>query len=194
MVKKNLQRLVRPLQYLALIGLALITVKSMDLLTGAEQVHALPEYTTRTGEPCSACHVSAGGGGPRTMVGLLWAARGRPDILPELPGMLIAPGVEDGAELYDTACAGCHGLSGEGLVGISLVNRDISRAAMRVFITQGIPELEMPPFAGQFTDSQLDALTDFATELSRGVVPPEEYPLPTPAFTCDPVATDTCGE
>ena len=68
-----------------------------------------PEYATLTGEGCATCHVSPGGGGPRTLRGLLWAVRGKPAKVPTLPGVLIAPNVTDGAELYDIACAACHG-------------------------------------------------------------------------------------
>jgi mono/diheme cytochrome c family protein len=177
---------------IALVGL--FTYFGVGLVMGERPVHALPEYAVRTGEPCATCHVSAGGGGPRTLRGLLWAARGRPDQVPELPGQLIAPGIEGGLELYDIACAGCHGFNGEGLFGISLVDRGgISPGTVRSFILNGIPDLGMPAFAERFTPEQLQALTAFVADLTAGNRPPDEYPLPTPAFTCQPVDEPACG-
>ena len=189
-----LRKIILPLQLLVLAGLAIGTMKGMETLTGSQSVHALPEYTPRTGEPCSACHVSAGGGGPQTMSGLLWAARGRPDQLPELPGMLLAPGLTDGGELYDLACAGCHGINGEGASAMGLANQEMSRASMRDFIVDGIPELDMPGFEGQFTDEQLELLTDYAIAIGRGEIAPAEYLLPTPAFRCEAMSEAECGE
>ncbi len=178
---------------LLILLLALAAYIGVSGLLGGSTVHALPEYTTRTGESCATCHVSAGGGGPRTLRGLLWSARGRPDQVPELPGLQLAPGVTSGAELYDIACTGCHGLNGEGLLGISLANRPISRGAHRSFILRGIPNLGMPAFEGQLSDAQLEALVDFVTAMGRGEVLPDEFPLPPPELACDPVAPSTCG-
>ena len=155
--------------------------------------HALPEFSTRTGEPCAACHVNPGGGGPRTLRGLLWAARGRPDQIPQLPGSLVDPQITDGLELYDIACAGCHGLSGEGLFAINLAGQGISRAAARTFIRDGIPDLGMPAFGEQLTAEQLEALAAFTAELGEGQPIPREYPLPPPEFICQPTATTICG-
>jgi mono/diheme cytochrome c family protein len=123
---------------------------------------------------------------------MLWAARGRPDDVPELPGNLIAPGAEAGIELYDIACAGCHGRNGEGLFGISLAERGISQAAARSFIRDGIPELGMPAFEGQFTPEQLQTLSEFVAEMSEGAVPREEYPLSAPENNCS-TGTTPCG-
>lgn len=185
--------LIRFLQTLSIALLALIVYLGLRLSMGEQPVHALPEYAVRTGEPCAACHVSAGGGGPRTLRGLLWAARGRPDLVPELPGQIIAPGVEDAQELYDIACSGCHGFQGEGLFGISLADRGISQAAVRSFVQSGIPELGMPSFEGKLTDEQLHALTQFVAEMGEGQVPPNEYSLPPPEFSCMPVTGSLCG-
>src|SRR3990170_4668320 len=73
-MKRSLSRLIRLLRRSALVALALGLFLGMTLWVGSRPVQALPEYATRTGEPCAACHVSAGGGGPRTLRGLLWAA------------------------------------------------------------------------------------------------------------------------
>lgn len=193
MMRRLLSSLTRFAQILAIGVLALTVYLGLRLWWGEQPVHALPEYAPRTGEPCATCHVSAGGGGPRTLRGLLWAARGRPDEVPELPSQVIAPGVDDGQELYDIACAGCHGFRGEGLFGISLADRGISQGAVRSFVQQGIPELGMPSFEGQFTDEQLRALTQFVADMGAGQVPPDEYPLPPPEFNCMPLTGSLCG-
>ena len=102
--------LLRLAQMSLILAMALITYFGIRVWLENEQAaHALPEFTERTSEPCAACHVNPGGGGPRTLRGLLWAARGRPDDIPPLPGKLISPDITDGLELYDIACAGCHG-------------------------------------------------------------------------------------
>lgn len=175
---------VRAAQTFAIVAIALVAYFSVRLWLGERPAHALSEYAARTGESCGTCHVSAGGGGPRTLRGMLWAARGRPDTIPELPGQLIAPGVGDGMALYDVACAGCHGFGEEGLVAMGLAGRGISRAATRSFIQRGIPDLGMPAFEGQFTPEQLEALLLFVTEISAGEGPPATYPLAAPEQNC----------
>ena len=185
--------LTRLAQMTAVILLAFITYAWVRALFGEPPVHSLPEYSSRTGETCAVCHVSAGGGGPRTLRGLLWAARGRPDQVPTLPGMLIAPGVENGLELYDIACAGCHGYSRSGLFAIGLADSRISKGAVRSFVVNGIPELNMPIFEGQFTPDQLETLVQFVADLGDGQIPPDEYPLPPPEFICAPAEPTLCG-
>jgi mono/diheme cytochrome c family protein len=181
------------MQMLLVAFMALAAYTAVRLWSGEQPVHALPEFAERTGEPCATCHVNPGGGGPRTLRGLLWAARGRPDVVPELSNALLAPGVADGGELYDIACAGCHGLRGEGLFAINLAERDISPPALRRFIHNGIPELGMPSFEGKFTEEQLDALVQYVRQLGEGQVPPHEYPLPPPEFRCEMTITPACG-
>lgn len=168
-----------------------IVVMGLAFWIGVTTVHALPEYATRTGEACAACHVSAGGGGPRTLRGLLWAARGRPDKVPALPNMLIAPRVTDGAEMYDIACAGCHGLKGEGLFAIELIGTGIGSGAARTFILDGIPARGMPGFDGQFTDAQLKMLVTYVVGLGNGSIAPplDKYPLAPGKLAC---LTPTC--
>jgi mono/diheme cytochrome c family protein len=167
--------------------LAFSALTFIILLSTSYTVHALPEYAARTGESCAVCHVSAGGGGPRTMRGLLWAAQGKPDKVPTLPGKLIAPGVTDGVELYQIACGGCHGLKGEGLSALRLVNTKISPNTIQRFTLQGIPKFGMPAFDGQFTKEQMDTLITFVAGISSGEIPPppDSYPLPPPIFRCE---------
>jgi mono/diheme cytochrome c family protein len=112
-----------------------------------------------------------------------------------MPGVLMAPGVIDGSELYDIACAGCHGFDGEGLFAMSLVERGISKPALNTFINYGIPLLGMPGFEGQFSDDQLDALIDYLAGLGSGDIEPrpQSFPLPPALLTCDPLLEETCG-
>lgn len=183
----------RLLQTLVVLGLALAAYLLVGLALGERTVHALPEYAERTGEPCATCHVSAGGGGPRTLRGMLWTARGRPDEVPDLPGQLLAPTANEGFELYDIACAGCHGSQGQGLFGIGLADRGISATAIRSFIINGIPELGMPAFDGRFTPEQLETLAQFVARMGEGDVPPDEYPLPAPQHECIDAEAPSCG-
>jgi len=193
-MNETIRSLIRLAQMSLILVMAYAAYVSVRMwLDGEQAVHALPEYSERTGEPCGACHVNPGGGGPRTLRGLLWAARGRPDDVPQLPGMLISPDITDGLELYDIACAGCHGNSGEGLYAIDLAQRGISKAATRSFIRRGIPELGMPVFEGQFTDEQLEALSAFVAELGLGPPLPSEFLLPPAKFACLATAPMSCG-
>ncbi|MFQ5613413.1 MAG: c-type cytochrome [Anaerolineae bacterium] len=193
------------IQYGLIILVVVTIVGLVSLLGPPRQANALPEYAIRTGEPCATCHVSPGGGGPRTLRGLLWAARGRPDQVPILPNILIAPGVSDGAELYDIACAACHGHKGEGLFGTALAGTALRESKIRSNTLRGRQRSGMPAFEGQFTAEQLDALVVYVADLAAGVVepPPETYPLPPGQLTCSagvelpdgvsPPARPACG-
>lgn len=186
--------LIRTVQISSIFVVSLVAYIGISLLLHVDRpVHALPEFSDRTGEPCGTCHVNPGGGGPRTLRGLLWAAQGRPDAVPELPGMLISPSVTDGLELYDFGCAGCHGASGEGNSAIGLAEKEISKAAARSFIRDGIPDLGMPAYGDSLTTEQIEALAEFVSELSSGPPLAVEYPLPTPEFTCQPIEPASCG-
>ncbi|MBE3037629.1 MAG: cytochrome c [Chloroflexi bacterium] len=162
-----------------LLASAIFTALMMVLFAEIPPVKALPEYSSLTGESCGVCHVNPGGGGPRTLRGLLWAARGKPVQLPALPTMLLAPDVQDGIELYGIACAGCHGAKGEGSSAIGLAGTGISAGATRSYLLKGIQSLGMPGFKGQLTDAQVDGLVDFVTNLADSKVPPppDSYPL-----------------
>ncbi len=174
---KTLQQAVRA--PLVLVTGALFAALLMVLLAGARPVKALPEYASLTGQSCGVCHVNPGGGGPRTLQGLLWAARGKPAQLPPVPAVLLAPDVQDGIELYKIACSGCHGVSGEGSSAIGLKGSNVSALATRSYLLGGIPALGMPAFKGQFTAAQFDALVNFVTALADNKVSaiPNTYPL-----------------
>ena len=179
-------KLILLLQY-GIIALAVIGVfAAVSLLAPPTPAHALPEFAARTGEPCATCHVSPGGGGPRTLRGMLWAARGRPEQVPRLPNVLIAPGVEEGSELYDVACAACHGAKGEGLFGAELAGTLLRERKIRSAIERGRERSGMPSFKDQFTDDQLQALVAYVAGLSNGTIapPPDTYPLEPGILTC----------
>jgi mono/diheme cytochrome c family protein len=185
----------KPLHWIALIFLVVATILVSGLLTYEQPVHALPEYSSRTNEACGACHVNPGGGGPRTMAGLMWSAQGNPDVLPVLD-INMAPGVTDGAELYDIGCAGCHGLSGEGLFGTAIVGSGLRGRKIETAIVRGRERSGMPAYEGQLTDEQLMVLVDYVAGLASGQIepPPSSYPLPAGQMDCDPVSgVEKCG-
>jgi len=193
--------LIHYLQLLAIAGIAVFIF--LAIASWSRPVHALPEYAKRTSESCATCHVNPGGGGPRTLRGALWAARGKPDQVPNLPGVLLAPGVTDGAELFEIACSTCHGLNGEGLFGKEIANSGLKDNKIRANILSGRLQSGMPSFEGMFTAAQLQALVDYAVSLANGTaeIPPLEYPLESPAFNCSAQSpssastgsTTTCG-
>lgn len=186
--------LVHYLQLLAISGVAVFVL--LVIASASHSAHALPEYARRTGESCATCHVNPGGGGPRTLRGALWAAKGKPDAVPSLPGVLLAPGVSDGAELYDIACATCHGHYGEGLFGRELANTGLKANKISSNILKGRLQSGMPAFNGMFTEAQLQSLVEYVAALADGTaeIPPAEYPLESPAFNCSAQSTSTaCG-
>ncbi len=185
----------KPFHWIVLTFLAVATILVSGLLTDERQAHALPEYSSRTEEACGACHVNPGGGGPRTMAGLMWSAQGNPDVLPILT-INIAPGVTNGAELYDIGCAGCHGLSGEGLFGTAIVGSGLQERKVETAIVRGRERSGMPAYEGQLTDEQLAALVAYTAGLASGQIepPPTSYELPAGDFTCDPIpGAEKCG-
>jgi hypothetical protein len=192
---KHRTRILAVIQFFVILLFFIVTFLAVSVITGERPAQALPEYTTRLGEPCVTCHVNPGGGGPRTLRGMLWSARGRPDDVPYMPGVLLEPSAKDGPDLYDIACAGCHGFEKEGLFAMSLVDRGISKPALRSFIINGIPLLGMPGFEGQFDDDQLETLIDYLAKLGSGEIEPrpKDFPLPPPSFVCDPILVENCG-
>ena len=189
-------RLIRFFQLLLSAILGLGVFLAIGFFDSIQPVHALPEYTSRTGEACATCHVNPGGGGPRTLRGLLWAAQGRPDEVGELANILIAPGVSDGLELYDIACASCHGSSGEGLFGAALVGSGLQESKISSSILRGRERSGMPAYEGQFTEEQLAILVQYVADLSSGIInpPPASYPLESEQFGCvKNIKAESCG-
>jgi mono/diheme cytochrome c family protein len=187
-MKRFFAGLIRSIKFFAILSILSAVVFGVMLLSDAPTAHALPEYATLTGEGCATCHVSPGGGGPRTLRGLLWGARNKPDQVPTLPGVLLAPGVSDGSELYDIACLACHGGKGEGIFGTKLTDTGLNEAKIRTSILRGRTNSGMPSFEGQFTETQLEALVNFVGGLSDGTIKPlpDSYLLPPARFKCDP--------
>lgn len=186
----------RFLQWIVIALIGVIAIFVSGLILGEQPVHALPEYTKRTGEPCSVCHVNPGGGGPRTLRGMLWAAQGRPDKIPQMGDLLIAPSVEDGVELYDIACAACHGLEGEGAFGVAHTLTILTEDKIRSSILDGRERSGMPSFAGQFTEDQLDTLVEYVTGIASGAIKPAPatYPLQAGQLECtDAGNAKKCG-
>jgi hypothetical protein len=71
--------------------LMILVIVSLFVLTPT--VNAMPEYATRTGEPCNTCHTSAAGGGLRTPRGQAWVAQTKPSTVPSLDESLKILGV-----------------------------------------------------------------------------------------------------
>ena len=75
--------------------------------------------------------------------------------------------IKAGAELYATVCSGCHGPSGEGGRGPSLVRgnrvRQVSDVKLFASIQAGVPGTDMPPFP--FPDEQIWQLVAFTRSL-----------------------------
>ena len=184
------------IQWVVLSLFVVISIFVVGIIMGEPEVHSFPEYATRTNEACSACHVNPGGGGPRTLTGLLWTAQGRPDNIPQLENVLISPGVEDGIELFDIACQSCHGSSGEGSFGLALTSSGFPENKIRSAILRGRDRSGMPPFEGRFTDVQLDFLVDYVTGISSGEIDPAPlfYSLDQGYLSCTSLlVSDPCG-
>lgn len=80
--------------FLLVFGAFLLGASLLLALTTPSDVRALPEYAAQTGEPCSSCHISPSGGGPRGPRGQAWVASSKPGIIPDLLESLELLGVE----------------------------------------------------------------------------------------------------
>jgi len=69
-----------------------------------------------------------------------------------------------GEETFAGACAKCHGLAGEGDIGPALANNELldDPAGVERVVREG--RGLMPPVGADWTDRQMDALTDFLRE------------------------------
>lgn len=72
---------------------------------------------------------------------------------------------ERGATLYDSVCATCHGVQGEGIVGPALRGTQLDDATLQKFIARGVPGTAMPPWGkeegGPFHKEQVKDLATF---------------------------------
>ncbi len=72
--------------------------------------------------------------------------------------------VATGRTLYRDACAGCHGMQGQGQVGPTLHHLGDPDAKIARNIVNGFPP-RMPAFKGQYSDTQLKALVAYIQSL-----------------------------
>lgn len=82
------------MKYFLIITGALLLWVALLLSMPASTTQALPEYAAQTGEPCSSCHISPSGGGPRGPRGQAWVASDKPGAVPDLISSLELLGVE----------------------------------------------------------------------------------------------------
>lgn len=80
--------------FLLVFGALLLGASLLLTLTMPSKAQALPEYAAQTGEPCSSCHISPSGGGPRGPRGQAWVASSKPGTIPDLLASLELLGVE----------------------------------------------------------------------------------------------------
>jgi hypothetical protein len=140
----------------------------------ARPTHALPEYATRTGQPCATCHVNPAGGGPRTLRGLLWLAQGRPDQVPLLPGSEEGTGPTelDGATLFTKfECSRCHGPVGEGNIGPALNQAELPSAELVEIIRNG-KGIMKGYRSDVMSDEEMDAVIPYVQAIGRGEIQP----------------------
>ena len=73
--------------------------------------------------------------------------------------------VATGATLFTQACSSCHGAKGQGVIGPSLYNSDLTDDKITSIIRNGVKG-RMPAF-GQYKDSQVQALTAYIRSLKK---------------------------
>lgn len=165
--------------------------------------YALPEYTARTGEQCTTCHVNPAGGGPRTLRGLLWLAQGKQDTVPALPGGTSEEGgALDGPALYaKLECDRCHGTVGEGGVGPALNVTEWESAHVSDVIVNGVGTMKGYG-ADALSDAEMETLVAYVQAMGRGEVqstiilqkrllPPAQLGCSTPPVAAHPATA--CG-
>lgn len=159
------------------------------LFWSAVPAHAYPEYTDRTGQQCTACHVNPAGGGPRTLRGLLWIAEGRPDEIPLLPGGDQADvAALDGPTRYNQfECNRCHGSVGEGGIAAPLNQTEWTSEELTEILRNGIGAMNgYPPEV--MSDEEMATLIPYVQAIGRGEVEASvvlnQRPLPAPPLDC----------
>lgn len=149
------------------IGLGLLV--GILLFASRPSVRALPEYMTRTGEACAACHVNPAGGGLLTARGSLWVAAGKPDQVPPLATEAPSDSSAiEGVDLYvKFGCSGCHGAAGEGASGPALNQGELPAERLSEVTRDGIGSM-----AGYrndvLPDADLAALVRYVQAFARG--------------------------
>lgn len=69
------------------------------LIFSVSSARAMPEYATKTGEPCATCHVSPAGGGLRNVRGQAWVASNKPATVPSTTDALKILGIQLPADM-----------------------------------------------------------------------------------------------
>ncbi|MEJ7557964.1 MAG: PQQ-dependent sugar dehydrogenase [Pedobacter sp.] len=73
--------------------------------------------------------------------------------------------IKEGALVYQTYCAGCHGKQLEGAAAASLLNKELKHGTDRQSILRtvhnGIPGTEMMKWAGVITEKEIASVTDY---------------------------------
>jgi putative heme-binding domain-containing protein len=84
--------------------------------------------------------------------------------------------IENGARLYQSSCAGCHGLSGDSVPGVELGRGQFRRASsdpeLVAIIRTGIPGTTMPPSG--FSEAQASTIVAYL----RSMAPPSRPGAP----------------
>ncbi|MBC7565888.1 MAG: PQQ-dependent sugar dehydrogenase [Pedobacter sp.] len=79
--------------------------------------------------------------------------------------------IKDGALVYQTNCAGCHGKQLEGASAPSLLSKELKHGADRnsiiSSIRNGIPGTEMIKWSGVITDKQIDAVANYVLAVRK---------------------------
>ncbi len=76
---------------------------------------------------------------------------------------------QDGASLYKTKCAGCHGAMGEGKVGPSLQKTTLTQAQIKDLIANGATGKKAPHSKGVagLSADQADAIATYVAGLKK---------------------------
>lgn len=184
-----LGKYLRPITW---IGLGVLV--GLLVFAAGRPAHALPEYATRTGQPCATCHVNPAGGGPRTLRGSLWVAEDRPDQVPPLPGTEeeVESATLDGQQLFGKfACSGCHGVNGEGSVAPALSQREWTADEITQIIRNGQGTM-MAYSQDAISEAELVAVVEYVLAIGRGEIQGgsvlEKDILPPAQLTCGETA------
>ena len=71
-----------------------------------------------------------------------------------------------GHQFFTLSCASCHGTKGQGRIGPSLYNSDLTDAKIAATINNGVKG-RMPAFGSQYKDPQIQALTAYIRSLKK---------------------------
>ena len=102
----------------------------------------------------------------------------------KLAAMASQEQLEQGAQVFASKCAACHGVKGEGLIGPNLTDKHFlhgnRRMDMYAVIRDGILDKGMPPWTDQLTATELAAVTNYVFSLKGSFVagkPPQGQEL-----------------